>query len=167
MDRSALLHRVLACFEIPGTFPGSAGRIVGESTITRLAPDRFYVLSGAGAEDRDMDSLVQGPRDGLDVTVANVTNDWGVLVLVGPRSREVLAKLTDAELGNGRFRWLTDREIQHRPAPFPHKYYGGRVGLYQGNYSRHLGDNIKVEGRREVPEQPGAVPECVRVFLTS
>ena len=35
------------------------------------------------------------------------------------------------------------------------------------NYSRHLGDNIKVEGRREVPEQPGAVPECVRVFLTS
>ena len=78
-----------------------------------------------------MDSLVQGPRDGLDVTVANVTGDWGVLVLAGPRSREVLAKLTDAELGNGHFRWLTDRKIRHRPAPFPHKYYGGRVGLYQ------------------------------------
>ena len=53
------------------------GRILGESTITKLAPDRFYVLSGAGAEDRDMDSLVQGPRDGLDVTVTNVTEDWG------------------------------------------------------------------------------------------
>ena len=39
--------------------------------------------------------------------------------------------------------------------------------FFAGNYSRHLGDNIKVEGRREVPEQPGAVPECVRVFLTS
>ena len=88
------------------------GRILGESTITRLAPDRFYVLSGAGSEDRDMDSLVQGPRDGLDVTVTNVTDDWGVLVLAGPRSREVLAKLTAAELGDGQFRWLTGREIE-------------------------------------------------------
>ena len=57
------------------------GRILGESTITRLAGDRFYVLSGAGSEDRDLDVLVQGPRDGLDVTVTNVTGDWGVLVL--------------------------------------------------------------------------------------
>ena len=30
-----------------------------------------------------MDSLVQGPRDGLDVTVTNVTGEWGVLVLAG------------------------------------------------------------------------------------
>ena len=90
----------------------SEGRILGESTITRLAPDRFYVLSGAGAEDRDMDSLVQGPRGGLEVEVTNVTDDWGVLVLAGPHSREVLAKLTEAELGNGHFRWLTGREIE-------------------------------------------------------
>ena len=93
------------------------GRILGESTITRLAGDRFYVLSGAGSEDRDLDVLVQGPRDGLDVTVTNVTGDWGVLVLAGPRSREVLAKLTDAELGNGHFRWLTGREIEAAGIP--------------------------------------------------
>ena len=93
------------------------GRILGESTITKLAPDRFYVLSGAGAEDRDMDSLVQGPCDGLDVTVTNVTGDWGMLVLAGPRSREVLAKLTDTELGNGHFRWLTGRELEAAGIP--------------------------------------------------
>ena len=93
------------------------GRILGESTITRLAEDRFYVLSGAGSEDRDLDLLMQGPRDGLDVAVANVTGDWGVLVLAGPRSREVLAKLTDAALGNGGFRWLTGREIEVAEIP--------------------------------------------------
>ena len=93
------------------------GRIAGESTITRIAPDRFYVLSGAGAEDRDMDSLVQGPRDGLDVTVTNVTGEWGVLVLAGPRSREVLAKLTGAELDNAHFRWLTGKEIEVAGVP--------------------------------------------------
>ena len=75
------------------------------------------MLSGAGAEDRDMDGLVQGQRDGLDVTVTNVTDDWGALVLAGPRSREVLAKLTDAELGNGHFRWLTGREIEAAGIP--------------------------------------------------
>ena len=88
------------------------GRIAGESTITRLGPDRFYVLSGAGAEDCDMDRLTQGARGGLDVTVANVTGDWGVLVLAGPRSREVLAKITGAGLDNEHFRWLTGREIE-------------------------------------------------------
>ncbi|MCY4220759.1 MAG: aminomethyltransferase family protein, partial [Thiotrichales bacterium] len=50
--------------------------------------------------------------DGLDVTVTNVTDDWGTLVLAGPRSREVLTKLTDAALGNEHFRWLTGREIE-------------------------------------------------------
>ena len=136
------------------------GRIAGESTITRLAPDRFYVLSGAGAEDRDLDALVQGPRDGLDVAVANVTGDWGVLVLAGPRSREVLAKLTDAELGIGHFRWLTDRKIRHRPAPFPHKYYGGRVGLYQ---ERRRGQGgMGSPGRRCCPRRKRAANRLLR-----
>ena len=51
------------------------GRIAGESTITRLGDEHFYVLSGAGAEDRDLDQLMQGVLDGEDVTVTNITND--------------------------------------------------------------------------------------------
>ena len=84
----------------------------------------------------------------------------GVLVLAGPRSREVLAKLTDAELGNGRFRWLTDREIRHRPAPFPHKYYGSRVGLYQ---ERRRGQGgMGSPGRRYCPRRKRAVNRLLR-----
>ena len=40
------------------TRAGSAGEV----TITKLAEGRYYVLSGAGAEDRDMDYLTQGDR---------------------------------------------------------------------------------------------------------
>jgi dimethylglycine dehydrogenase len=87
------------------------GRILGELTITRLGDDRYYLLSAAGAELRDLDHLMQGLLSGEDVTVVNVTNDRGVLVLAGPRSRDVLAKLTDAELANDEFRWLTGQEI--------------------------------------------------------
>ena len=88
------------------------GRIAGESTITRLGDEHFYVLSGAGAEDRDLDTLTQRVRNGEDVTIANITDDWGVLVVAGPKSRDLLSTLTDVELGNGSFRWLTGRQIE-------------------------------------------------------
>ena len=88
------------------------GRIQGEVTVTRFADDHFYVLSAAGAELRDLDHLVQGVADGEDVTIENVTDARGVLVLAGPKSRDVLAKLTDAGLGSDAFRWLTGHEIE-------------------------------------------------------
>ena len=86
--------------------------IESESTITRMADDHFYVLSGITGESHDFDMFVQGKRDGEDVAIANVTDDFGVLVLTGPRARDVLGKLTDADLGNAAFPWLTGREIE-------------------------------------------------------
>ncbi len=88
------------------------GVIESEMTVTRLAEDRFYLLSGAVAELRDLDFLTQGRRDGEQVTVNNVTDDYGVLVLSGPRARDLLSRLTGADLGNDAFPWLTAREIE-------------------------------------------------------
>jgi dimethylglycine dehydrogenase len=87
------------------------GRIQGEMTITRLAVDRFYALSAAAAELRDQDLLTMGQEPGEQIKIENVTDRRGVLVLSGPRSRELLATLTDADLGNEAFPWLRAREI--------------------------------------------------------
>lgn len=87
------------------------GRIYGEMTVTRMADDHFCCLSAAAAEQRDEDHLRQSKLPHEDVTIANVTMDRGVLVLSGPRSREVLAKLTDADLSNDGFRWLSGQDI--------------------------------------------------------
>ena len=87
------------------------GRIYGEMTVTRMADDHFYCLSAAAAEQRDWDHMVQSKLPHEDVTIANVTMDRGVLVLSGPRSRDVLAKLTDADLSNEGFRWLSGQDI--------------------------------------------------------
>ena len=87
------------------------GRILGEMTVTRLADDHFYCLSAAAAEQRDLDLMVQGRLPGEDFKIANVTDDRGVLVLSGPRSRALLARLTDADLSNEGFRWLSGQEI--------------------------------------------------------
>ena len=87
------------------------GRILGEMTVSRLADERFYALSAAAAELRDLDLLAQSLQPRESVRIENVTEDRGVLVLSGPRSRELLSLLTDADLGNEQFGWLTAREI--------------------------------------------------------
>ncbi len=87
------------------------GRIYGEMTVTRLGDAQFYCLSAAAAEQRDLDHLLQSKLPEEDVTIANVTMDRGVLVLSGPRSREVLAKLSAADLSNEGFRWLSGQDI--------------------------------------------------------
>jgi dimethylglycine dehydrogenase len=81
-------------------------------TITRLDDDRFYALSAPAAELRDQDLLTQSVSPGEAVRIENVTEDRGVLVVSGPRSRELLSRLTDADLGNDAFRWLRGREIR-------------------------------------------------------
>ncbi len=87
------------------------GRIESEMTVTRVGDGRYYLLSAAVAELRDLDFLSQGRRQGEKVAVTNITDDYGVLVLTGPKARAVLSKLTDADLGNAAFRWLTARTI--------------------------------------------------------
>ena len=80
-------------------------------TITRLGPNDFYLNSAISAEQHDLDWLVFHIEDGEDVTVTDVTNELGLLALTGPLVREVLAPLTDADLSNESFRWLTAQEI--------------------------------------------------------
>lgn len=87
------------------------GRILGESTITRLGEGRYYILSGAGAEDRDFDTLRRGVAPGERVEVNNVTDEWGVLVVAGPKSRSMLTALSDTSMENEDFPWLTAREL--------------------------------------------------------
>jgi len=93
------------------------GRIAGEVTITRLANDRFYLLSAASAELRDLDHLLQNQIDGEQVSIENVSDDRGVLVLAGPRSRDVLAKLSDTPLDSASFRWLSGQETSVAGVP--------------------------------------------------
>ena len=46
-----------------------------------------------------------------DVTITNTTDDTAVLGLAGPRSRDILSKLTDADLSHKEFPFLHAKEI--------------------------------------------------------
>ncbi|MEM7091881.1 MAG: FAD-dependent oxidoreductase [Actinomycetota bacterium] len=89
----------------------SLGGIEAEMTITRLAADRFYLNSGITMQFHDRDWLVHHIEAGEDVTVTDLTEDMGILAVAGPRSRDILSGLTDADLTNESFRWLTGQEI--------------------------------------------------------
>ena len=85
------------------------GGIRTEFTITKVAEQHYYVVSAGAAERYDTDYLHKMLPPGADsgVTLRNITGSRGVFVLAGPRSREVLAKLTDLPLDNAGFPWLT------------------------------------------------------------
>jgi dimethylglycine dehydrogenase len=90
----------------------SMGRIESEYTITRLDVEHFYLLSAAAADVRNTDQLMQSKRDNERVTIKNITDEWGTLVLAGPRSRDLLSKITTADLSNEHYPWLTGKEIE-------------------------------------------------------
>ena len=88
------------------------GGIESEVTTACLAENHYYLLSAAVAELHDFDWLVQHIKKGEDVSVNNVTEDFGVLLLTGPISRDVLSTLTKADLTNGSgFTWMRAQEI--------------------------------------------------------
>jgi len=87
------------------------GRIQTELTITRFPNSVFYVLSSTASEIRDFDWFNRHLKKGENVSIKNVTLDYGVLVLVGPNSRKVLSQLTSQNLHNNDFPWLKGKEI--------------------------------------------------------
>lgn len=118
-DAYAFLERICAN-KIPAKTGGiilghllnENGFIESELTVTRLADDKFYVLSAAAAQLYDFDQLSWRRKPGERVSIKDITDDYGVLVLAGPRARDVLAQCTAADLGNAAFRWLTGKEIE-------------------------------------------------------
>jgi dimethylglycine dehydrogenase len=88
------------------------GRIESEYTVTRLGGEHFYLVSAAAANLRNTDQLNLSKRDHEQVMINNITDDWGTLVLAGPRSRDLLKKITNADLSNQHFPWLTGKRIE-------------------------------------------------------
>ena len=115
-DAYAFLDRICAN-KIPvkdggvilGHLLNANGFIESEITVTRLGPQHFYVLSAAVAQLHDLDQLNWRRREGEQVTITDITGDYGVLVLAGPRARDVLAPCTAIDLSNAGFRWLTGK----------------------------------------------------------
>jgi len=88
----------------------SRGGIECDLTVARLSEDRFYIVTGTGFRTHDAAWIAEHLPAG-DVTLRDVTEDWGVLSLMGPKSRDVLARVTAADVSNAAFPFGHLREI--------------------------------------------------------
>jgi dimethylglycine dehydrogenase len=92
------------------------GGVRSEFTVYKSTEGGYYLVSAGALERHDHDVLNKLlPSDG-SVRMYPVTTSWGVLVLAGPKSRALLQGLTDSDLSNAAFPWLSGREINVGPA---------------------------------------------------
>lgn len=88
-------------------FADDRGRIVTEMSAMRMAEESFLLITAAVAQWHDLEWLQRHAPDGLSIT--DVTKDFGCQILSGPKSRNILASLTDADLTQP---WLTHQSAQ-------------------------------------------------------
>ena len=89
----------------------SRGGIEADLTVARLADDRYYIVTGTGFRTHDLAWIRDHLPAGADVALEDVTEAWGTLSLMGPRARDVLARVTAADVSNAAFPFGAVREI--------------------------------------------------------
>jgi dimethylglycine dehydrogenase len=127
------------------------GGVECDMTVTRLAEDRFYLVSAAATEAHDHAWLEAHLPDDGSVRLENLTARYGVLTLAGPRSRELLAAVTDADCSREAFPFFTCRQLEVGMASVRalRISYVGELGYelhHPIEYQRHVYDALLEAG---------------------
>ena len=148
----------------------SAGTTRTEYTIVRLAEDEYYLVSAGAWTAYDADYLRKAAEDKAPefgyIEIQDVTSQWGVYAIAGPKSRDVLNELIcDAEpetvLSNKRFPWLTMRNIELKMCPVRaiRVAYTGELGWelhHPIEMGRYLWDQLMQAGEKHGMKPVGA-----------
>ena len=87
------------------------GNFKSDMTITRVSKEEFFCVTASVGKKHDQHWMQQNlPQDG-SVDMEDITYQMGCLVLAGPKSREVLAKVAYNDVSNEAFKFSTSREI--------------------------------------------------------
>ena len=128
------------------------GGVVCDLTVTRLGPDRFLVVTGAASGTHDLAWMRRHlPGDG-SVRLADVTSGRCCVGVWGPRARDLLRPVCEADLANAAFPPYTAQPffLRHVPALALRLSYVGELGweVYApAEYGAHLWDTLWEAGR--------------------
>ena len=87
------------------------GGIEADLTVTREAPDRYLVVTAAATQTRDFSWLQRNIPADARATAIDVSSSMAVLGVMGPRSRELLSQLTEADMSPAAFPFGTSQII--------------------------------------------------------
>jgi len=88
------------------------GGIEAEITVTRMASDKFRIISGAATRFKDYHWLIRHGADYSDLIIRDVSEDYAVLGVMGPGSRALMEKLADTDFGDAKFPFSSARCIR-------------------------------------------------------
>jgi sarcosine dehydrogenase len=88
------------------------GGIEGDVTVARVAADDFYVVTGTGFRTHDRAWIAANLGTDLDVRLQDVSEAFGTLSLMGPRSRDILGSVCDDDLADDAFPYMSVRTLR-------------------------------------------------------
>ena len=140
------------------------GGVHSEFTVCRESAQSFYLVSAGALQRLDHDYIRRYmPKDG-SVHFTPLTGARGVLVLAGPKARALLSRVTNADLSNAAFRWLTAQDIVVGMAPVKalRVNFVGELGWelhHPIEYQNHIFDALFAAG-----EDLGLAPFGIRAM---
>ena len=157
-DAESVLQRLMAndVAVEPGSLVYTAmlnarGGIVSDLTVNRISEDTYMIVTSAGSVTRDYTWMRRHIPDDARATLTDVSSSYAVLSVMGPQSRDLLSRLTDSDLSNEAFPFLTSKEIYlgYAPVRASRITYVGELGweLYvPSEYACNVYDSIVEEG---------------------
>lgn len=89
------------------------GFIYDDGVVGRLAPDRFHVTTTTGGAARvmnHMEDYLQTEFPHLSVWLTSISEQWAVIAVQGPRSRDIIQPLTDVDMADAAMPHMSVRE---------------------------------------------------------
>ena len=93
------------------------GGVLSEYTIAKEKNDSFYIVSAGAFQRLDHDWIKKWMPKDRSVTFENLTNSIGVLVVAGPKARDLMKKVSKTDFSNSNFPWLSSKKIEVGLAP--------------------------------------------------
>ena len=93
------------------------GGVHSEFTIAKESDESYYLVSAGAFQRLDHDWIRKWMPTDRSVFFEDLTNSIGVLVVAGPKARDLLSKISDADFSNKAFPWLSSQKIDVGLAP--------------------------------------------------
>ena len=128
------------------------GGVHSEFTIMRESEDSFYLVSAGAFQRLDHDWIQKWmPKDG-SVQFENITNSVGVLVVAGPKARELMKKVSKDDFSNENFKWLSSKKVDigYAPCTAVRVNFVGELGWelhHPLEYQNHIFDKLMEHGK--------------------
>ena len=132
------------------------GTLEADLTVTKLADDRFWVVASDTAH-RHAETWLRRHIGDAHAFVTDVTSGYAQINIQGPRSRELLAAVTSADMSNEAFPFRAAARDRHRvrPGALHPDHLPRRARLRAVHPGRAGGARVRPAGRR-----PGARSAC-------